>query len=159
MENLHEIIEVVLEATGKCEECASQTLSHIDNPKNSKLKYLQSRYQLTCLNYFKERSEQSLSTELCLLNYFDMLHDASRCSPGSFWCTCSMLRDHVLCTHDAIIKYFSRLKALIKKFTIDHIKKKPDIFSYEETHRGLTILFLDTNSEYLQHKIGNCDVI
>ena len=39
-------------------------------------------------------------------------------------------------------------------FTIDHIEKKPDIFSYEETHKGLTELFADSNSKDSQCEIG-----
>ena len=66
----------------------------------------------------------------------------------------STLRVHVLWTHGVNIKYFARLKSLIKKFTIDHIKKKPDVFSYDETHKGLTELFADSNSKDSQHKIG-----
>ena len=56
---------------------------------------------------------------------------------------------HVHNGHDVNIKYFVRLKVLIKKFTTDHIKKKPHMFRYEEIHEGVTILFLDTNSENL----------
>ena len=36
MGNLHEIIDVLLEATGKSEERAAQTLSRTANPKNLK---------------------------------------------------------------------------------------------------------------------------
>ena len=92
MDNLHEIMDVLLEATGKSEECTAQTSSHIANPKNPKSKDLCARCQLMHLNYCKERSERSASTEVCLRNYFTTLHDANRCSPGTFWCVHSTLR-------------------------------------------------------------------
>ena len=57
MDNLHEIIDVFLEETGKSEEHAVHTLFHIANPKNAKSKYLHARNQLTCLTYCKERLE------------------------------------------------------------------------------------------------------
>ena len=156
IDNLYEIMDALLEATGKSEECTAQTLSYIANPKNEKSKNLYARHQLMYLNYCKERSERSASTEVCLCNYFTMSYDANRCSPGSFWCMHSTLRVHILCTHGVNVKAYVKLKTLIKKFTIDHIKNKKDMFSYEETHKGLTVLFLDSNSKDVQHKTGKC---
>ena len=160
MDNLHEIMDVLLEATGKSEEHTAQTLSYIANPKNEKSKNLHARCQLMHLNYCKERSERSASTEVCLCNYFTMLYDTNRYSPGAFWCMCITLRVHISCTHGVNIKTYIKLKTLIKKFTIDHVKNKKDVFSHEEMHKGLTVLFLDSNSKDAQHKIGkHCEFI
>ena len=64
--DLHEIMDVLLEDTGKNEECAAQTLSCTANPKNPKSKDLHDMCQLMHLNYCKERCERSSSTEVCL---------------------------------------------------------------------------------------------
>ena len=66
MDNLHEMMDVVLEDDGRTEEHTAQTLSHVANPKNTKSKDLCARHQLTCLNYCKESSERSPSTEVSL---------------------------------------------------------------------------------------------
>ena len=128
--------------------------SHIANPKDTKSKDLHTRHQLMFLNCCKESSERSPSTEVCLCNYFKILHDTNRYSPGTFWCTCSTLWAHVSCTPGVNIKYFVRLNSLIKNFTIDHVKKKNNVFRYEETHKVLTDLFSDYNSKDSQCKIG-----
>ena len=65
MHNLHESMDMLLEATGKSEEHAAQTLSHVANPKNPKSKDLHARCHLMHLNYCKERCERSTSTEVC----------------------------------------------------------------------------------------------
>ena len=154
IDNLREIMGVVMEATSKSEEYTAQTLSYIANPKNTKSKDLCARYQLMYLNYYKESKERRACAEVCLCNYFAMLCNTNRYSPGAFWCIYSTLRVHILCAHGVNAKEYIKLKALIKKFAIDHIKNKKDIFSYEEIREGLTILFDDSSSKDMQYKIG-----
>ena len=97
--NLHEIMDVALEANGKIEEHTAQTLSHAANPNNAKSKDLCTKYQLMHLNYCKERSEWSPSTEVYLCNYFTMFHETNHYSPGNFWCACITFRVHILRTN------------------------------------------------------------
>ena len=84
MDNLHEIMGVLLEATSKSEEYTMQTLSYIANPKNNKSKNLHARYELICVNYCKESKERMAYAEVCLCNYFTMLHDTNRYSLDTF---------------------------------------------------------------------------
>ena len=62
--------------------------------------------------------------------------------------------------HVVNVKSCVRLKALIKKFAIDHMKKKPYTLSHGEIHRGLTCYFLDSDGKHVQHEKGkHCNVI
>ena len=123
--------------------------------KNAKSKDLRPRCQLIHLTHYKKKSEWLPSNEVSSCNYFTMLCNSERLSSGNFWCTHSTLRVHMLRVHGESIKKFVRLKSLIKKFTIYHIEKKPEILSFEETRKGLTELLVYSDSEDLQYKIGN----
>ena len=111
-------------------------------------------HQSVRLNYCKERCERSAPTEVCSCNYFAILCDAKRYSPGNFWHTRSTLRVSVLGARGVNVKSFVWLKALIKKLTIGHAKKKLDTLSCEEIHEGSTRLLLGSNGKDLQCKIG-----
>ena len=99
------------------------------------------------LNYCKEKSERFPSIEVSLCDYFTMLCDSGRYFPETFWCMRSTLPVHMLCTHGVNIKTFVRLKSLIKKVTIDQIKKRLDMFSFEEIRIGLTEMFFDSDKK------------
>ena len=46
------------------------------------------------------------------------------------------------------------LKKLLKKLTEDHIKKKPDMFSFDEIKHGLEVLFDENEPKDLLFKVG-----
>ena len=84
------------------------------------------------LNYVKEAEERSASGEITLCDYFTHLFDSERFSPGTFWCVCRTLRVHILAVYRVNVRNYVSLKDLLKTFTQDHVKKKPDVFSYLE---------------------------
>ena len=121
----------------------------ISNPKNQKSKAICARHQLSHVNYFKEKVKRSPSIEVMLCDYFASLYDSTRFLTGAFWCTCSTLRAHALRAHGVNEKNCIKLKTLLKKFAIDHVKKKSDAFSFEDMKGGLTALLDKSNRKDL----------
>ena len=107
-----------------------------------------------CLNHYKEKTERSPSTEVTSCVYFTTLHGVSRFSPGPFWCMSITLRVHALCTHGVIVKNHTRLKTLLKKFAVDHMKKKSNVLTFGEIKEGLTSLINKTSNKDLMHVEG-----
>ena len=57
-------------------------------------------------------------------------------------------------TRGESIKNCVRLKILLKKLTNNHVKKNPDVLTFEETNESLTYHFDDNDHKDLHHQIG-----
>ena len=60
----------------------------------------------------------------------------------------------MLRTYGASIKNVAWSKLLIKKFNIDHMKKKLDVHSFEKMRKGFTEFFVDSDIKDLHHEAG-----
>ena len=124
----------------------------VNNAKNDLLpEKSKNRYKIAYKNFvdWKKEKEISISSEDCLLLYFDQVI-VKKYAPNSSWSYYSMLKSLIKIKENIDISKFNSLSAKLKKYAKNYEPKKADTFTSEEIQ-----YFLEEAPDvgYLAHKV------